>query len=286
MTQVGKILVLAIVFFSVVFLGISTTVFTTSKNWKEETKKKSDELTKLKKSLADAKAQVDAAKKELTDSQGSAAAQTKQLNDRIRGLEDQNKRDLTDIQDYRGKVVTAEQNAKSALDEAAARREETTLLRTQKSAVEKQANEFKLRQAELIDKIRELERMMDTATKNNSDLRERVAKYTTLLQQNGLSTDITQIKGLENPPPVEGLIKRVDPTNRRVEISIGSDDGLVPGHQLNLYRLKPRPEYLGKIQIVSPVDPNQAVGLVVGKTYQGKQIKEGDIVSSTISPRF
>ncbi len=49
--------------------------------------------------------------------------------------------------------------------------------------MEKQANEYQLRQAELNDKIRELERMLDTATKNNSDLRERVAKYTTLLQQ-------------------------------------------------------------------------------------------------------
>lgn len=286
MTQVGKILVLAIVGFSLVFLGISTTVFVTSKNWKTETQKKSEDLKKVQKSLADAKALVDAAKKELADAKSNEAAQTKQLNDRIRGLEDQNKRDQTDIQDVRGKLVTAQENAKSALDEAAHRRDETTLLRTQKSAVEKQANEFKLRQAELIDKIREQERMLDTNVKNNSDLRERVAKFTTLLQQNGLSADISQIKGLESPPPVEGLIKRVDATNRRVEISIGSDDGLVAGHELNLYRLKPRPEFLGKIQIVAPVDPNQAVGLVVGKTYQGKKIKEGDIVSSTINPRF
>ena len=285
MTQVGKILVLAIVGFSLVFLGISTTVFMTSKNWKEETKKKTDEVTKIKKSLSESKAQVDVATKELADAQSQAATATKQLNDRIRSLEDQNKRDQTDIQDVRGKLVTAQESAKSALDEAAHRREETLLLRTQKSVVEKQANEFKLRQADLTDRIRELERMMETATRNNTDLRERVAKFTTLLQKNGLSTDITQIKGLESPPPVEGLIKRVDASNRRVEISIGSDDGLVAGHELNLYRLKPRPEFLGKIQIVA-VNPNQAVGRVVGNTYQGKKIKEGDIVSSTINPRF
>ncbi len=285
MTQVGKILVLAIVGFSLVFLGISTTVFMTSKNWKDETAKKTSEVSKFKKSLADAKAQVDAAKKELADAQSQAATATQQFNDRIRLLEDQNKRNETDIQDVRGKLVTAQENAKTALAEAAFRRDETILLRTQKSAVEKQANEFKLRQADLTDRIRELERMMETATHNNTDLREQVAKFTTLLQRNGLSTDISQIKGLESPPPVEGLIKRVDVTNRRVEITIGSDDGLVAGHELNLYRLKPRPEFLGKIQIVA-VDPNQAVGRVVGKTYQGKKIKEGDIVSSTINPRF
>ncbi len=165
-----------------------------------------------------------------------------------------------------------------------AKRNETTLLRTQKSAVEKQANEFKLRQAELNDKIRELERMLESASKNNSDLREKVAKFSTLLQRAGLPTDITQIKGVESPPPVTGQVKRVDAANRRLEVTIGSDDGLVVGHTLNLYRTTPRPEYLGRVQIIS-VEPDQAVARVVGNTYQGKKIKEGDVVSSTIIPR-
>ena len=61
------------------------------------------------------------------------------------------------------KLETAQQNAKTALDEAErpnARR--PTQLREQKSAVEKQANEFKLQQTELNDKIRELERQLET----------------------------------------------------------------------------------------------------------------------------
>ena len=159
------------------------------------------------------------------------------------------------------------------------------MLRTQKSAVEKQANEFKLHQAELNDRIRELERILDTATKNNADLRERVAKFSTLLRQNGLSDDISQIKGLESPPPVMGEVKRIDPTNRRLEVTIGSDDGLVVGHELFVFRTTPRPEYIGKVAIVA-VDPDQAVAKVIGNTFQGKKIKEGDIVSSTIKPRF
>jgi hypothetical protein len=84
---------------------------------------------------------------------------------------------------------------------------------------------------------------------------------------------------------VVGEVKRVDPTNRRLEITIGSDDGLVVGHELFLYRTSPRPEYLGKVLVIS-VDPDQAVAKVIGHTYQGKKIKEGDSVSSTIKPRF
>jgi chromosome segregation ATPase len=285
MTQVGKILVLVIMAFSLVFLGIATMVFVTSKNWKDATAKKDTEVKKVRTELQTAQASVDAAKKTLEENQARAQQETKGLETRIRTLEDQNKRDLTEITKVREQLAVQLATAKTSVEDAEARRNETTLLRQQKSAVEKQANEYQLRQADLNDKIRELERMLETATKNNSDLRERVAKYTTLLQSKGLSTDITQIKGMENPPPVTGQVKKVDPTNKRLEITIGSDDGLVVGHELFLYRTKPRAEYLGRCQIIA-VDPDQSVVRVLGNTVQGKKIKEGDIVSSTIIPRF
>jgi chromosome segregation ATPase len=285
MTQVGKILVLVIMAFSLVFLGISTMVFVTSKNWKDATTKKDGEVKKVKAELQTAQAAVEAAKKNLEENEARAKQETKGLETRIRTLEDQNKRDLTEITKVREQLAVQLSTAKISVEDAEARRNETVLLRQQKSAVEKQANEYQLRQAELNDKIRELERFLETATKNNSDLRERVAKYTTLLQSKGLSTDITQIKGMENPPPVTGQVKKVDATNKRLEITIGSDDGLVVGHELFLYRTKPRAEYLGRGQIIA-VDPDQSVVRVLGNTVQGKKIKEGDIVSSTIIPRF
>jgi hypothetical protein len=285
MTFVGKILVIVIMAFSLLFLGISTVVFTTSKNWMTATRDEQKKVEELKKKVADAQAVSEASKKGLDDAKKGFDEVAKVLQTRLTGLEDENKRNLDQITAVRGQLVAATQTAKSSLDEVEAKRQETALLRTQKTAVEKQANEFKLNQAELNDKIRELERLMETATKNNGDLRERVAKFSALLRSNGLSDDISQIKGLESPPPVTGEVKRVDATNRRVEITIGADDGLVVGHELNIFRVKPRPEYLGRVAIVE-VDPDQAVAKVVGKTVQGKKIKEGDIVSSTIKPQF
>jgi hypothetical protein len=285
MTFVGKILVIVIMAFSLLFLGISTVVFTTSRNWMAATKAEQKKVDELKSKLKDAQTQSEAAKKGLEDAKGAFDVMTKQLNVQINTLKDENKQTLDQYTAVRSQLVTAQENAKSSLQEVAARRQQTAILRSQESAVEKQANEFKLHQADLTDRIRELERGLDTATKNNADLRERVAKFSALLRQNGLSDDISQIKGLESPPPVMGEVKRVDSTNRRLEVTIGSDDGLVPGHELFIYRVKPRPEYLGKMAIVA-VDPDQAVGKVVGNTYQGKKIKEGDIVSSSIRPRF
>jgi len=284
MTQVGKILVLVIMAFSLIFLGISTMVFMTSKNWRDATRKQEEEVKKVKGQLSTEQAKLAEAKKNLEDATAASATATKALNSRIQTLEDQNKRDLAQITEVRKNLEVANQSAKSALEEVDARRKETTLLRDQKSAVEKQANEYQLRQAELNDKIRELERMLDVATRNNTDLRERVAKYTTALTKAGLSTDVKTMSGIQSPPQVTGEITKTDPRNKMFEVSIGSDDGLVPGHELLLYRTKPRAEYLGRVQVVR-VDPDQAVVRVMGSTVQGKKIKEGDIVSSSIIAR-
>jgi hypothetical protein len=285
MTFVGKILVIVIMAFSLLFLGISTVVFTSSKNWMTATKDEQKKVEDLKKKLQDAQAVSDAAKKGLEDAKAAFAEETKVLSQRLTSIDSENKQHIEEETNARKELVAAQETAKSTLDEVTAKREQTNLLRQQLSAVEKQANEFKLRQAELNDKIRELERILESATKNNSDLREKVAKFSTLLRQNGLSDDISQIKGLESPPPVVGAVTRIDPTNHVLEASIGSDDGLVVGHQLYIFRTTPRPEYVGKATIVT-VEPDQSVLKVVGNTYQGKKIKEGDVVSSTIKPRF
>lgn len=285
MTYVGKILVVVIMALSLIFLGISTVVFSTSKDWKLATEAQKRTVGELTKKLADAKAGVDAAQKDLEAAKVAFDAQTKQLNNQISLLENEATRAQAQITQARSEVAGAQTNATTSLADAEARRKETEQLRNQKEAVEKQANEYKLIQTELNDKIRELERILETATKNNADLRDRVARYSTLLQQNGLSADISSVKGTETAPPVVGEVKRVDPSNSRVELTIGSDDGLAVGHELILYRQAPRPEYLGKITIIS-VDSDQAVGRVVGRTYQGKKIQEGDLVSSTNKPRI
>jgi hypothetical protein len=285
MTSVGKILVLLIMAFSLVFLTLSTVVFVSSKNWMAAAKKAAADGEKLKKKVTEIQAQADASKKGLEDAKQAYDEHVKQLDNQVNSEKDEKQRANDELTKVRTQLVTANQAAKSSLEEVEAKRQETALLRTQKSAVEKEANDYKLLQAELKDQIRELTRANELALKNNSTLRETAAKFSTLLRSNGLSDDITQIKGLESPPPVVGEVKRVDPTNRRVEITIGSDDGLVAGHELYLFRTSPQPEYLGRISVVS-VDPDQAVAKVIGHTHLGKKIKEGDIVSSTIKPRF
>jgi len=278
MTFVGKILVIVIMAFALMFLGISTVVFSTAANWKEQSKKEKDKAQELDTKNKTAAAAIETLKEASKKAQLEHEAVKKTLENQIATLKTDIERIQGENTKAQGEVGTAQQNAATALEEADARRKEAETLREKKLAVEKQANEYKLRQAELNDNIRVLQRELDVAKKNATDLREMAAKFSSLLRKNGLSDDISQVKGLESPPRVHGEVARVD--QDRLELTIGSDDGLVVGHELFLWRLKPRPEYLGKIRIMA-VDPDQAVGQVIGKTVQGKKIKEGDIVSST-----
>lgn len=284
MTFVGKILVVVISLFAMMFLGISVVVFSTAVNWKEAYSKEQDKFKKLSATKADLDASLQAEKTNLAKAISENTAALKSAEDKVTALQTEIAQAQKEITAAQGQLETAQKSASVSLAEAAQRRSETELLRNQKSEVEKQANEFKIQQTELIDKIRDLERQSKTLDDNNKELRDKVAKFSTLLRQNGLSDDITTVTGLESPPPVEGEVSKVDEKNTLAEITIGSDDGLVAGHELYVYRIKPRPQYLGKIRIMT-TDPDQAVGKVIGRTINGIKLQEGDIVSSTIRPR-
>jgi chromosome segregation ATPase len=215
MTFVGRILVLVITALSLVFLGVSTVVFTTATNWKQETEKLRKNVADQQSKVRDLSSEVDAQKKNQAALQATHKVALKKQEDIAATLQAELDQTRKEIEAARTELEVAQQNARMALEESGARKAETDKLREQKLAVEQQANEYKLRQTELNDKIRELSRMLETATNNANDLRDRVARFSTLLRRNGLSDDISQIKGTESPPSVHGEVARVQ-QNKRV----------------------------------------------------------------------
>lgn len=284
MTFVGKILVGLITAFALLFLGISTVVFTANTNWKQATAKEKEKVGALKKTLDDANSAKEAAEKAAEQAKGDHKLRTDELNNQITQLTAQMKTSQDQATQAQNALGLTQKNMQLALDEATAKKAETDTLREQKAEVEKQANAFKLKQTELLDKIRELERQTETLKSNEKDLRDRAARLSTLLRRAGLPDNVEGVSASDAPPPVEGQVKRVDKGNSTLELSIGSDDGLAAGHELFLFRMHPRPEYLGKIRILN-VDSDQAVAKVIKGTISGKKVQEGDIVSSTLRPR-
>jgi hypothetical protein len=89
----------------------------------------------------------------------------------------------------------------------------------------------------------------------------------------------------KNPPAseAEGEVKQVDSATGYVTISIGSDAGIDKGNTLEVYRLKPKPIYLGTIEVIA-VKPNECVAKPVERLLRGT-IQVGDRASSRITRR-
>lgn len=172
-TFIGKILVTLIATLSLLFLGISTVVYSTSKNWQTATAPEQKKVDELKKKLQTVEQDVEAAKKGLEDAKAALAAETKTLSGKLATFEEENKRDLEKIASTKEQLVTAEETARATLNEVQAKREQIARLHQQQAAVEKQAGEYRAYQSELNDRIRELERILETASKNHAELHKR-----------------------------------------------------------------------------------------------------------------
>lgn len=281
MTFVGKILVILIMAFSLVFLGVSTVVFTTATNWKEKSLKQGKEIDEVKRKLADAQSKATEADRQL---QTAKQEFTKQTTERENRIAEQTK-SVADAENEtttaRSKLEVAQQNAQVALAEATARKGEIDVLNETLAKAQKQANEFNSQNINLKDDIRVLDRQKATAEQNAKDLRSFNGRAIAYLRQKGIPLEnIDKMDPNSVPPPVEGKVVELNPSKRSMEISIGSDDGLAVGQELYLFRVQPRAEYIGKVKIVS-VEPDRAVADIIGNTVNGKKAQEGDIVSST-----
>jgi hypothetical protein len=105
---------------------------------------------------------------------------------------------------------------------------------------------------------------------------QQIAEHRMVMDRFGLtvSTPVEMI-----PPPVDGVVTAVskDKDTSLIEVSIGKDDGLIPGHKLEVYR---GPKYIGRVT-VRRVEANRAVAQIVPE-YLLDSIRKGDRVGTQI----
>ena len=102
-------------------------------------------------------------------------------------------------------------------------------------------------------------------------LTDQLAQAKVVLDRNGLDIDMPV-----GPPVVDGLVLNVGKDNL-VEISIGHDDGLREGHELDVSRGN---RYLGRIIIVR-TQPDRAVA-EIKKDFSKGLIQKGDRVRTKV----
>jgi predicted nucleic acid-binding Zn-ribbon protein len=285
MTRVGQILVIMLSCFSLLFMGFAVSVYTTRTNWRDKYFVQKKDLEDLQKKRDGLKQQVDALTQDITIS----ITKHKQDQDAYAAaLKDQQKNYEALLQNYQGAkkdALAAQEQVKTYGDLAKEKSKEVALLREQLKTTREQREDAVKKQFDTQQQFIELKGSYETLDARTRELEQRRGELEAILISRGIPTNADEATNAEairtNAPPVEGVVLKIDPQGKLVEISIGSDDGLRKGHRLHVYRVKPQGRFVCTIEITQ-VDPDQAVARIVPNLKQGNP-QEGDLVATRIT---
>lgn len=265
---------------SVLFLAFAVVVYSAKVNWREEYQRVSTELAKVQQELQNEKKQREELATLFDQARKKAADQINQLREENRIQQENMTQLLRAYQQLRQQLEVEQQKSAAAVREIEARRQEVEQLRRQLTTVLEDKDQATREAFDAQQKLIEVQSQLEVAQERNQQLQERVAELQALLAQYGLPTEPRAIAALKAPPQVEGIVLEVDKPNRFVKISIGSDDGIVRGHRLHVFRERDA-KYLGQIEITD-VEPDRAVARVLDDVKQGR-IEVGDHVATYLT---
>ena len=271
MDTLGKIFVFAVMVMRVVFMSFAIAIFSSHTNWQKESERLQTELEQ-------ATAERAAKESELTTLIDQNAASEKDQEQVVKKLEtalQQKDTELAGLKKKREAELSNLDKDIAELSEAKDERDAADAL-VGKLREEIHGLQDKLKKsvndgASLASELHQSESELAMTTERKKQLEEQVTNARVVLQQNGLS--------LKRPemviPVVGGVVTAV--ANDLAEVSIGSDDGLQAGHELEVFRAD---EYLGRLRVVS-VKPDRAVVRVL-KDFARGIVQRGDRVATRL----
>jgi hypothetical protein len=285
MTLVGKIFTVLIFVMSICFMTASVMVFATHKNWKEyatatvPTPENGNKVG-LEKQLADLKIleqqlkdEIETIKRRLEEERVARRAVVGSLVARLSRSETELVAKQREYEDLLATLTKSTEVANLTQQRLTAL--ETEIASTRMTLRDTEADlDNKFGQVvKLTDDLNQATGLKVRLDERNTQLALQVTRMKTVMDAYGIN-EITLVKHIV--PIVDGLITAVNDKDL-VEVSIGSDDGLKPGHVLQVYRGK---TYLGEIEIRS-TGPDRSVGLINKKMQRGRMAK-GDNVTSKL----
>jgi hypothetical protein len=284
MTIVGKILVIANLVFSLITGWLIITVFATRTNWKDGYEKARALYTVAQ---ANAIASASDAEKARASGDEKAKALQKDLAD-ARRERDLAKQELSDKSTQFTAVDTRNRAGSANLDASTAELQRRAFEIENLKAVQQQKDEKMINLETQNRQFRDDAIAAEIAAKAEHDrniaLVAQLEQMTKELDRRHVSGSVAGVTSPNHRPPaddVEGTVVDVDAKNNLVTISLGSDAGLTKGTTLEVYRLKPRPEYVGTISILD-ARFHEAVARPIMPLRAGP-IQKGDTVASRIN---
>lgn len=281
MNFVGKILIVLQLLLAFCFLGFAGAVVATQTNWRERATTLQADVQKARQDQQTVQSDLDRFKTEMTlqlgqqkDRADRFEAESNNLKQQVASLEQRNRSLATSLDTQQ---ALAELSAKEAEFRTGQAREQSSVNKTLRDS----RNELAEQVRSLEDKLWGIELQQKQMIARHERLLRENEDLKSYLRQQGLEYDPALLTSRSAPPSIDGRVldaRRADKSrNEYVEVSLGSDDGLLEGHELFAYR---DDKYLGKIRIVY-TDPDRAVGVIVEKAKNTK-IERGDHVTTKL----
>ena len=280
MTVIGKILVFLILVLAVAQAALHLMFHITQTNWRAAYDKATAQYTALDAEYKAVEAERNQATDEKKKSIDAKDTELKTKDDLLAKANAQIDTLNGQLQAEREKVTKNDAIVTSSNSDISRREEEVKRLED----TVKDNNE---RIKDLVDKNNQLRDRAVAAEIDSKSLKERNTNLVAKLEE--LSKELIKTKngtggvgltaGAKNPPPenVEGTVTQADNAGL-LTLNVGSDDGLLKGHTLEVFRLNPA-RYLGTVRIIQ-VTPHQAVAQPVSRPLG--PIQQGDKVASKI----
>ena len=268
----GKIFVFGVFVMSLMLMSFAVAIYSSHVNWQEVAKKKQEDLDKLKAEEVSLNQEItrltaNVAASEAARDQVIAKFQQALIekDNELKTLKDSRDEKLTEMQKKIADLATVEADLTRARKEVEKLQEE---VRDKQQKVDSQVT----RAAEIAGQLHEKESFLEIANERKAQLEKQVAQARLLLKQNGLSLDSLP---KDRVPTINGVVMAV--ADDAIEVSLGFDDGLQTGHQIEVYR---NDEYLGRA-IVKSVKPDRAVAVLV-REYSRGVVQRGDKVTTRL----
>jgi len=269
---IGKIFVFAVFVMSLMLMSFAVAIYSSHINWQEEAKKNKEaldkltveesglrqEITRLTKNVAASEAARDQV---IAKFQQAIGEKDKELASLKAARDDK----LAEMQQKITELATVEDDLTEARKDVERLQAE---VREKQVKVDTQVD----RAAEIAARLHEKESFLEIANERKAQLEKQVAQARLLLKQNGLTIDSLP---KDRVPTINGVVMAV--ADDAIEVSLGFDDGLQTGHQIEVYR---NDEYLGRA-IVRSVKPDRAVAVLV-REYARGVVQRGDKVTTRL----
>jgi hypothetical protein len=292
MTTLGKILVFLVFVAALALGGLMVYVSRTAPNWNEAVQERDKYITVLKaNAVAESQTRDKWIKeyekmKQLLDAKAiEANAVQLRLQAQLEDNTNQRKKaekqqELSDLNHKQAQLEAERLQQELKFELKVVEEREQTIAKLQSElvkainetqAAKNAAETLAARNNSLIEKLRELETV-------NAKLREPK-------DQAKLTARVTD-PNYTNPPPVyvKGTVEEVDSVDKKlVTISVGSDNGVKKDMTLEVFRMSPKAEYLGRLLIVD-ANYRTAVGRLLPQAGSSAQVtlRPGDEVASKL----